>query len=206
MTIFKISTSIFALFVLSQLFGCGPRIVNFESKGKNIICFGNSITRGVGSTQGNDYPSLLSKKLNREVINAGLDGDTTEEAFNSIEADVLKRDPRLVIIELSGNDFIQGISPKTTFSNLDKMVAMIQQSGAMVVLVEVAAGHLGDEYLEGFKQIAKRRRALLIPNILGGIISNISLKSDEIHPNDEGYRLIAERIYKKIKLLLRGSL
>ena len=46
---------------------------------------------------------------------------------------------------------------------------MVQQKQAMVVLVEVAAGNFGDQYLAGFKQLAKKRKALLISNILEGI-------------------------------------
>jgi len=193
---------ILLILFLVNLYGCQPKIANLESKGKDIICFGDSITKGEGAIEGNDYPSLLSKKLNMRVINAGVNGDTTREALNRIDRDVLEYDPRLVIIEFSGNDFLQGISKKETFDNLDKMVVMIQQKQAMVVLVEVAAGHFGDEYLDGFKQIAMKRQALLIPNILKGIFINSALKSDEIHPNDAGYRLIAERIYEEIEPLL----
>lgn len=194
---------VFLIFSLTQLYGCGTGIANRASAGKEIICFGDSITVGAGSTQGNDYPSLLSKQLNMPVINAGVDGDTTEEALKRIESDVLARDPRLVIVELSGNDFLQGMPTAQTLGNLDKMVEMIQQKGAMVVLVHVTAGYFGDNYLDGFKQIAKKRRALLIPNILRGIFTNPLFKSDEIHPNDDGYRIIADRIYKAIKPLLK---
>ena len=138
-----------------------------------------------------------------EVINAGINGDTTEEALKRVETEVLAYNPRLVIIELSANDFLQGLAQQKTFENLDKMVLMIQHRYAMVVLVEVAAGTFANQYLAGFKQLAKKRRALLVPNILEGIFTNPSLKSDEIHPNDAGYRLIADRIYKKIMPLLK---
>lgn len=193
---------IFLALCLVQLLGCVPRITNIESDGTGIICFGNSITEGAGSTEGNDYPSLLSHRLNIDVINAGAGGNTTREALKRIEKDVLKHNPRLVIVEFSGNDFLQGIPKQETFDNLDKMVVMIQKKGAMVVLVGAGAGYFKDEYINGLKKIAKRRLALLIPNIMKGISSNPALKSDEIHPNDAGYRLIADRIYNKIKPLL----
>jgi len=137
-----------------------------------------------------------------QVKNAGVEGNTTRDGLKRIDEDVLAHNPRLVIVEFSGNDFLQQIPQAEIFENLDKMVAMIQQKKAMVVLAEVGAGYFGDAYIERFKQIAKKRRALLIPNILRGILSDPSLKSDEIHPNDAGYRLIADRIYEKIKPLL----
>jgi acyl-CoA hydrolase len=193
---------IFLVFCLIQFWGCGPRIANVNSKGEGIICFGDSITKGTGATEGNDYPSLLSQRLDAPVINAGVDGNTTRDALQRIEKEVLTHNPRMVIVEFSGNDFLQRIPLQETLENLDKMVAMIQERGAMAVLLEVRAGYFGDEYIDGFKQIAQKRWALLIPNILKGILANPSLKSDQIHPNDAGYRLIADRVYKKIEPLL----
>jgi lysophospholipase L1-like esterase len=35
-----------------------------------------------------------------------------------------------------------------------------------------------------------------------GIFNNAKLRSDQIHPNSAGYRLIAERIAEKIRPLL----
>jgi lysophospholipase L1-like esterase len=138
-----------------------------------------------------------------KVINAGVNSNTTLDALKRVEEDVLEHSPRLVIIEFSANDFFLGVPKQDTFNNLDRMAAMVQQKQAMVVLVHVAAGYFGDEYLDGFKRIAKKRRALLIPNVLKGILANPSLKSDQIHPNDAGYAVMAERIYEKIKPLLK---
>jgi acyl-CoA thioesterase I len=179
-----------------------PQIANRGSQGETIICFGDSITAGSGANQGNDYPSLLSQILGIPVINAGVGGDTTRDALARVDADVLQHNPRMVIIEFSGNDFLRSIPREETLDNLDKLIQMIQGAGAMVVLAEVAAGTFGDAYLEGFQRIAKKRHALLVPNIMKGILFNPSLKSDEIHPNDAGYRLIAERIYIAIEPLL----
>lgn len=144
----------------------------------------------------------MSRKLSTPVINAGVGADTTRNALKRIRKDVLERNPRLVIVEFSGNDFLQGIPKQETLDNLDRIVAMIQKKGAMAILVEVRVGYFTDKYLVGFRRIAKKRRALLIPNIMKGIFFNPMLKSDKIHPNDAGYHLMADRIYKEIKPLL----
>jgi lysophospholipase L1-like esterase len=193
---------IFLILSLIQLWGCQPKIANLDSKGENIICFGDSITQGTGASEGNDYPALLAQKLNMKVINAGVSGDTTRDALKRIEEDVLRHNPRMVIIEFCGNDFLQSIPIEETFDNLDKMAEMVQQKQAIAVLAEVAAGRFGDAYLYGFKQIAEKRHAMLIPHILQDVFSDPSLKSDWLHPNDAGYRIIADRIYKAIKPLL----
>jgi lysophospholipase L1-like esterase len=38
----------------------------------------------------------------------------------------------------------------------------------------------------------------LIPNILDGIMGNRKLMSDPIHPNDAGYKIIAEKFKKAL--------
>ncbi len=189
--------------VLVQLCGCGPKIADLDSKGTEIICFGDSITKGIGATEGKDYPSVLSQKLGMPVINAGVSGDTTQDALNRIDRDILQRDPRMVIVEFGGNDFLHRLPINTTFNNLDRIVAKIRNKKAIVVLVEVAAGSFGDDYYAGLRDIADRRGAVLISNIMKGIYADPSLKSDQIHPNDAGYSIIADRIYNEVKPLLK---
>ncbi|HQP12896.1 MAG TPA: GDSL-type esterase/lipase family protein, partial [Candidatus Omnitrophota bacterium] len=177
------------------LTGCGKMdIANRDNPGRNIICFGDSITEGWGAGVDEDYPSLLRKRVSRPVINAGRSGDTTGEALQRLEEDVLSADPYLVIVELGANDYLKQAPRQQTFKNLDEIVSRIQERGAMVVLAEVRVGLLRDEYYEGLRAIAENRRALFIPDIMRGITWNADLKSDGIHPNAKGYALIAGKI------------
>ena len=176
-------------------------IKNIGSHGSNIICFGNSLTSGAGASPGNDYPSILAKHIEFPVINAGEAGNTTEDALKRIDQDVLNQDPRLVIVEFGGNDFLRGIPKEKTLKNLDTIVKRIQEAGATVVLIEVRTALIGEAYLSGFKKIAKQRGTILIADILRGILSNPNLKDDYIHPNDEGYQIMAARILNRIKNL-----
>ena len=192
---------ILSCFVLIFL-GCTARIpVTLD--GKNIICFGDSITEGVGAGQGEDYPSVLSAKLNRPVINAGVSGDTTRRALARLEKDVLENNPGLVIVEFGANDFFQKIPSEEIFQNLDKMVETLQGHNVMVVLAAIRVGLFVDEYYDGFKKVALKRKALLIPDIMKGIFGNPDLKSDELHPNAKGYAIIAEKVYKSIAPLIK---
>jgi len=178
-------------------------IKNIGSKGSNIICFGNSLTLGIGASAGNDYPSILAKQIELPVINAGQAGDTTQDALKRLKRDVLNRDPRLVVVEFGGNDFLQGVPKEITLKNLEKIIESIQETKAMVVLVEVRTAIIGDKYLSGFKKIAGQRGAYLIPNVLKGIMTNSNLKSDHIHPNNKGYKIMAARILKALKKCLK---
>ena len=190
--------------VLLLLAGCsGQEIANRDSQGDAIICFGDSLTAGSGASSGHDYPALLAKALGRPVINAGVPGNTTRDALQRLDADVLSRQPRLVIVEFGGNDFLQQFPATETFANLDQIVQAIQARGAMVVLVGVQAGLWGDALRGEFHKIARARRAAFVPNILDGILTSPTLRSDYLHPNDAGYERIAARLLNVVEPLVK---
>src|SRR5205807_8523479 len=90
------------------------KVVNLASRGTNIIAFGDSLTAGYGAQPGEDYPTRLSRLIDKPVINAGVSGDTTDMALARIDADVLSRGPRIVIVGLGGNEFLRGVDIATT--------------------------------------------------------------------------------------------
>jgi len=181
------------------------RVANLGSHGSSVIAFGDSLTAGYGAQQGEDYPSKLSSLLGTSVINAGASGDTTESALTRIDNDVLSRNPRVVIVGLGGNDFLQGVPIATTERNLRSAVRAIHGAGAMVVILGFRFPSLGASYEKMYASVASDERCLLIPDLLDGILSNPSLKSDEIHPNVRGYQLMAERVAGPCRKLIRKA-
>ncbi len=181
------------------LVSCAKRETkNINSPGKNIICFGDSITYGIGAQAKGSYPSVLARMMSVPIINAGVDGETTGEALQRLQADVLDRDPLLVIIEFGGNDMLRAVDMQTTARNIQEMVERIHAKGAMVAIVDVSVGSMLEEYRAVFYNIAQEKNAIFIPDIFNGVMVNSRLKSDMLHPNDIGYRIIAQRIYRAI--------
>lgn len=178
------------------------RVANLGSHGSGIIAFGDSLTAGYGAQPGDDYPSKLSSIIGAGVVNAGVSGDTTESALARVDADVVARAPRIVIVGLGGNDFLQGVPIATTERNLRSIIRAAHGAGAMVVLLGFRFPTLGASYEKMYAGVASEERCLLIPDLLDGILSNPSLKSDEIHPNARGYALMAERIAGPCKKLI----
>ena len=186
------------------LSGCAkPEIKNLGATGKNIICFGDSITFGYGASNGEDYPAYLKKLTSIPVINAGVDGDTSFSALERLQNDVLSNDPRLVIVEFCGNDFIKKIPQEDTLKNLSKIIQRIQEKGAMVALVDISSGMFFQEYRNAFKKLAAEKGAIFIPVVLSKIITNPVMKSDFFHPNARGYKIVAGRIYNAIKRYIK---
>ena len=187
------------LFLYLLTSGCSYPVKNLDSRGETIICFGDSITEGKGVSKGKDYPCLLSRFLDREVINAGVSGDTTARALKRLSRDVLEKKPYLVIVELGGNDFLCKIPKRATLDNLEEIVNRIQSRGAMVVLVDVSWGIILSGYRKDYGDLAKRTGSIFIPSILKGVLDDPLRKYDCVHPNEEGCRIIAQRVYEKIK-------
>ena len=109
-----------------SLSGCSYPIRNLNSPGETIVCFGDSITYGAGAGRNEDFPSLLSSLIAKDVINAGVSGDTTGSALGRIDRDVLSNNPYLVVVELGGNDFLMKISKQRTMDNLKEIISKIQ--------------------------------------------------------------------------------
>jgi len=186
--------------------GCAKKEVkNIASSGTNIICFGDSITFGYGVKPGEDYPTDLAKYTAWPVINAGIDGDTSTEALQRLETDVLERHPFLVIIEFGGNDFLRKTPLDVTVSNVRKMCRLIQQRGAMAAIADISAGMFMREYRLALRKLAREEGAIFIPSILSGIVTNPSMKSDFLHPNVEGYKIVSRRIWCHIQPYLKQN-
>ena len=177
-------------------------VSNLDSTGSTIVFFGNSITAGCGLPQNEAFPALIGRQLGVSILNAGVEGDTTVEAIARLEDDVLNRDPRVVVVEFGGNDFRRNMDREQTFRNLDRVVERVTEEGAMVVLLELRIGILRDEYLSGYRRVAKAHGALLISDFMSGILGNSKLTVDGVHPNAAGHRLIAERVMQKLAPLL----
>jgi lysophospholipase L1-like esterase len=179
-----------------------PHVTNLDSRGANIIAFGDSLTDGYGAGEGEDYPSRLQQRIGATVLNAGLSGDTTDGALSRLDDDVLAQNPRIVIVGLGGNDFLRQVPIATTEANLRTIVRRIQGKGAMVVLLGFRFPAFNANYEAMYERVAKDEGCLLVPDLLDGILRNPALKSDEIHPNAKGYDLIAERIAGPLRGLL----
>ncbi|HSK28364.1 MAG TPA: arylesterase [Candidatus Limnocylindria bacterium] len=198
----------FCLFI-GLVSACGgeryDHILNIGSSGETIICFGDSLTEGVGAGSGEAYPSALSRLIGFPVTNAGRRGDTTAQALARLPESVLNSNPRVVIVLLGGNDFLRQVPRRETRKNLEEIVRRVQAQGAMVVIAGMRLGLFTDEFSPIYEETAKKLGALYIPQVTKGILSDASLRSDPIHPNGPGYRLMAERIAAKIKPLLREA-
>ena len=177
-------------------------ITNYPSNGTDIIAFGDSLVVGLGSTAGNDFVTQLARKIKNPIVNLGENGNTTADALARISALDGYR-PKVVILLLGGNDYLKRVDPEKTFENLSKIIEEIQKRGATVLLLGVRGGVIVDHFKPQFETLRETYHTVYQKDVLDGLFGNTKFMSDEVHPNDAGYALIADRVAPVLASLLK---
>jgi lysophospholipase L1-like esterase len=165
-----------------------------------ILAVGDSLTHGYGAPEGQSYPALLSKMTGYHIINAGVNGETSEEGLRRLPKLLATHHPKLTILCFGGNDILQRKSLAALKTNLIQMIEMTKASGSDVLLIAVPNMTLfGLDPLDLYEEIAQETDIPLLSGIFSEILSQPSLKSDQVHPNAAGYQKLAEAVYESLK-------
>jgi acyl-CoA thioesterase-1 len=159
-----------------------------------IVAFGDSLTHGTGASADTAYPAVLASLTGHAVINAGVPGDTTATGLTRLPAVLEEHQPRLVLLCLGGNDMLRKQSESATENNLRLLVQTIRASGAEVVLIGVPAPKLFGGAPDFYARVAEDMGLPLEADIFNDVLKDNRLKSDPIHANAAGYRVVAERL------------
>ncbi len=177
-----------------------------------IVALGDSLTAGLGVSPEQSYPAQLQKQLDAlgyhyQVVNAGVSGDTTAGGVRRVSW-VLAGKPRVVILELGGNDGLRGLSLPETRSHLDAIIRRFKEAHVPVLLVGMKLPpNYGEEYTAHFeamyRELAATHALPLIPFLLEGVAGDKALnQSDGIHPTGEGYRIVVDNVLERLLPLL----
>lgn len=159
-----------------------------------IVAFGDSLTYGTGAPPESSYPAVLATLTGRAVINAGVPGETTAEGLVRLPAVLAERRPRLVLLCLGGNDLLRRTPAAETENNLRLLVRTIRASGAEVVLIGVPEPKLFGGAPDFYTRVARDAGVPLERAAFNDVLKDNRLKSDPIHANAAGYRVVAERL------------
>jgi len=176
-----------------------------------IAALGDSLTAGYGLPQDAGFVPQLQAWLDEEgvdakVINAGVSGDTTAGGLSRV-AWTLSPEVDAMIVSLGGNDYLRGIDPAVSRSNLDAILSQGQAAGVEMLLVGLTVGtNYGPAYKEAFEgmyaDLAAKYDVPLYPDFAAalraasGTGEGISafLQPDGIHPDREGVTMIVADI------------
>ncbi len=181
---------------------------------ETLLVVGDSLSAARGIDRDEGWVNLLRQRLESEapgrhtVVNASISGDTTAGGLERLPEALETHQPDIVLLELGGNDGLQGLPPQRMQDNLAQMIEKSQASGARVALLGILIPpNYGQTYTKAFADVfpalASRYDVPLVPFILEGVALNEDLmQSDRIHPNAQGQPLILDNIWPTVASML----
>lgn len=177
-----------------------------------VVALGDSLTAGLGLPQSESFPAKLEATLkaqgrNVTMVNAGVSGDTVSAALDRLDW-ALPPNTSAVIVELGGNDALQGLPPAEIETSLAKIIERVKAKGLPVLIAGMESPrNMGKDYVDQFhaiyRDLAERYGALLYPFFLDGVALDPGLmQEDGIHPNAKGVDRIVQGILPKVDELL----
>lgn len=177
-----------------------------------VLAIGSSSTVGVGaSSPAASYPVRLESNLEGfipgfdvEVINRGVSGETGMEAVERIKLEVAEIEPDLVVWQVGTNDAMARIDETDFGGMLRSTVKWLIANKVDVMLIDpqyverLATDEHYTEIVRAIARIAREERVLLVNRFeamadLANRRGNATfLAQDRFHPNDLGYRCMAE--------------
>lgn len=180
-----------------------------------LLVLGDSLSASYGIAQQSGWVTLLQKRLNQSgykvsVVNASISGDTTAGGRARLPRALETHKPDLVLLELGGNDGLQGLPVAHMRRNLEEMIDLAHGSGAQVLLLGIRVppnyGHrYSDMFEQAFLKIAEAKNVPLVPFILQDVAENKSLmQRDGIHPTAAAQPTILDNIWPFLINMLDG--
>src|SRR5262245_57490220 len=182
------------------LAGCGerPKLERLASDAV-VLAFGDSLTYGTGATEDESYPAQLERLIGRRVVRAGVPGEVTAQALERLPQALDEYSPRLVLLCIGGNDFLRRLGTSQAEANVRAMVKLARERGVDVVLIGTPEPGLTLAPPAFFAAIAADFRLPYEDSVMAQVLRDNALKSDPIHPNARGYRVIAERLAERLR-------
>ena len=181
-----------------------------------VLVLGDSLSAEYGLPRGSGWVAQLGQRLAQthpgwQVANASISGETTSGGRTRLPALLTKHQPRLVIIELGGNDALRGLSMQQTREHLQAMVQASRGAGAKVLLLGMqmppnyGADHAA-RFAALYRDVAQQFKVGLVPFFLSAIADKPDLaewfQADRIHPTVKSQPLMLDTVWPELKKLL----
>jgi len=185
-----------ALFFYGLLFGPGTLASSEYRQADSrqaVLVLGDSISAAYGIDKRDGWVALLEQRLESEcprvkIHNASVSGETTAGGLARLPGLLAAHQPRLLVIELGGNDGLRGLSPQQMGKNLQQMVVLAEGTGTQVALLGMLMPpNLGAAYVRLFEQamkgVAEDESVLFQAFFLQGVAGQRALlQVDGLHP------------------------
>jgi lysophospholipase L1-like esterase len=126
-------------------------------------------------------------------------GEVSAAGLERLPAALDEHRPRLLLLCHGGNDFLRRMPKEQAAENVRAMIRLAKARGIEVVLIGTPEAGITVSPAAFYGDIAKEFRIPYEGDVLTKILRNGDLKSDPIHPNARGYRLMAESVAALLK-------
>ena len=164
-----------------------------------ILAFGDSLTAGTGAGETEGYPAVLASLTGRKTVNAGVPGEISADGVKRLPELLEREHPSLLILCHGGNDLLGHLDHQLLAGNLRAMIRIAGERGVPVLLVAVPSPDLSLKPPPLYEELSREFRIPIEAKALRLILGKGSLKSDYIHPNAAGYRMLAEALAAQLK-------
>ena len=176
-----------------------------QSVGK-LLAYGDSITQGYDANfPSGSYAAILARHFNLELVNRGIGGERFNAKILAEEADFM---PEIVTIAYGTNDWVYRSFPVLTKKAKDFLfrISQLYSNVPVYCLLPIwradenndAKGGSLDEVRAFLKKEAEQYPNLKV--IQPEFPHDITLFSDGyLHPNDEGFKIMAQSIIEQMK-------
>lgn len=164
-----------------------------------VLVLGDSISAGYRLAPEDAWPARLAARTGWVVVNGGVSGDTTGQARERLPGLLEAHRPALVIVELGGNDMLRRSSLAEAARNLEAIIEQIRDAGARPVLMAIPQPSLAGAVFQAlsdapvYEEVADKMRVPLVADIVSDVLSDPAFKLDQLHPNAEGSRILADK-------------
>lgn len=173
-----------------------PRELPLPSR---IFVIGDSLASG-GFGEPMPWPAILGKKLGVPVVNLSLASANAQIALERQIPELPRAagSGELVIIEIGGNDMLDGTGATNFASHLDRLLAAAGNR-RRVAMFELPL--LPGRWLYGFSQrrLARKHSCVLIPKrVLARVLTEPGNTSDGIHLTQRGHEALATALARLV--------
>ena len=179
-----------------------------------ILVLGDSLSAGYGLATGQGWVALLQQRLKKQgyghrIVNASISGETTDGGVQRIDRALATHKPKIVIIELGGNDGLRGLPVTRVRANLDLLITKSRSAGAKALLVAIRVptnygAQYGNSFQQVYRDLAKQYRIGLVSFLSDEVALREDLfLEDGIHPNARAQPILLDSLWPKLSPLLR---
>ena len=164
-------------------------------KSKNIFVIGDSISAGIGFKGEKTWSEIVANDKACNVINKSVGGGTVSSAVNSFKRikNVGKDD--LVIIEIGGNNLLNGTSAKDFHEGLKELLNGVTSKTQNVIMFELPLPPFRNSFGKSQRALSAKFNVILIPKkYFAWILSGSGSTVDGLHLSNSGHQKMAKII------------